>query len=256
MPIISNRDSNGCYHQWGDSGKKYYYECGDESASKNAKQKAIAQAVAIGEFADQNKVSIDFDDTLSTDRGKELAKKLISEGKTVYIITRRHKLMGAPVYKVAQELGISPSRVIFTEGRLKWYTIDKLKIGTHYDNSQNEVDKINEMTDAKGMKFKIEYGNTRTGNNPDGLKSSNVWKYKYDDKKLELTIKFQDGETYTYSDVSKQLYESVVGGDASCITEGENEWGEWFVGKSPSIGAAVHEYLVNGGVSYKKGGSV
>ena len=31
------------------------------------------------------KVSIDYDDTLSTDRGKELAKRLISEGKTVYI---------------------------------------------------------------------------------------------------------------------------------------------------------------------------
>ena len=35
------------------------------------------------------KVSIDYDDTLSTDKGKELAKRLLSEGNDVYIISAR-----------------------------------------------------------------------------------------------------------------------------------------------------------------------
>ena len=100
--------------------------------------------------------------------------------------------------------------------------------------------------------FKIEYGNTRTGNNPEGLKSSNVWKYKYDDKKLELVVKFQDGETYTYFNVSPQLFNDFSNGNGVCITEGKNEYGEWFIGKSPSMGAAVHELLL--GLGYSNSG--
>lgn len=102
--------------------------------------------------------------------------------------------------------------------------------------------------------FKVEYGNTRTGNNPEGLRSSNVWKYKYDDRKLELVVKFQDGETYTYYNVSPELYEDFSRGNGVCITEGSNEWGEWFIGKSPSMGAAVHELLL--GLGYSKSGQV
>jgi hypothetical protein len=102
--------------------------------------------------------------------------------------------------------------------------------------------------------FKIEYGNTRTGNNPEGLRSSNVWKYKYDDKKLELVVKFQDGETYTYFNVSSQLYELFTKGYGVCITEGSNEYGEWFIGKSPSMGASVHQLL--SGLGYSRSGQV
>jgi hypothetical protein len=102
--------------------------------------------------------------------------------------------------------------------------------------------------------FKIEYGNTRTGNNPEGLRSSNVWKYKYDDKKLELVVKFQDGETYTYFNVQPQLFVLFSNGNGICITEGSNEYGEWFIGKSPSMGAAVHQLL--NGLSYSRSGQV
>ena len=104
--------------------------------------------------------------------------------------------------------------------------------------------------------FKVYYGNTRTGNNPEGINSSNVWKYKYDDVKEELVIKFQEGSTYTYTGVSPSLFEKFSTGDAECITEGSNKWGSWDIGKSPSIGAAVYEYLILGNISYSKGGQV
>ncbi len=254
MPIKECQINGESGYKWGDAGKCY--------TGPDAKDNAIKQGVAIGEFVDNNRVSIDYDDTLSTDKGKELAKRLISEGKDVYIITRRHKLMGSVVYNTAKDLGIPADRVYFTEGKLKWATIDRLKISTHYDNNQNEIDKINEMTDSRGilfkasseLEFKIEYGNTRTGNNPSGLKSSNVWKYKYDDKKLELVVKFQDGETYTYYNVSPQLFNDFSNGNGVCITEGQNEYGEWFIGKSPSMGAAVHELLL--GLGYSRSGQV
>jgi hypothetical protein len=121
------------------------------------KEKATEVYIAIissGSLAAQgDKISFDFDDTLSTQRGQDIAKRLMDNGKTVYIITRRQAGSGLEVYKVAKELGIPQSRVYFTNGALKWETIKRLEIGTHYDNNQNEIDKIRENTDAKAIKF-------------------------------------------------------------------------------------------------------
>jgi hypothetical protein len=105
--------------------------------------------------ADSNKVSIDFDDTLSTPRGQALAKRLMSEGKQVYIVTRRQSTEGLAVYAMADKLGIPHSRVYFTNGKMKWEEVKKLGIGTHYDNNQKEVDLINANTDTRGMKFEF-----------------------------------------------------------------------------------------------------
>jgi hypothetical protein len=121
--------------------------------------------------------------------------------------------------------------------------------------NSNEVS-LSEMIDVIYNEFKITYGNTRTRNNPSRLKSANVWKFKYDDKKLELTVQFQTGAIYTYSGVSPILFDTVIRGNAECITEGENQWGKWFVGKTPSVGAAIHKHLVLAGVAYAKGGSI
>jgi hypothetical protein len=100
-------------------------------------------------------ISIDFDDTLSTDRGKRLAEKLINEGNVLHIITRRNKSGSEEVYDVAEELGIPREDVHFTEGKLKWEMIKKLGIQQHIDNNQNEIDKIKEnLPDVKAIKFK------------------------------------------------------------------------------------------------------
>jgi hypothetical protein len=133
------------------------YRIGDGSCIYDTKEKAdeVWKAIlASGAYsADSSKVSFDFDDTLDTIRGKALAKEKIAEGKEVYIVTRRQETASAEVYKVAEELGIQKSRVHFTNGAMKWETIKRLNIGTHYDNNQREIDLINENTDAKGIKF-------------------------------------------------------------------------------------------------------
>lgn len=86
--------------------------------------------------------------------------------------------------------------------------------------------------------------------------SSNVDKMKYNDETKELVIKFNDGSYYTYFDVDFDEFMAVVDGDASCITEGENEYGSWFVGKTPSVGAAVWEWLIDTNVRYQRGGTL
>ena len=115
----------------------------------------VWQAIlASGQYrADSSKVSFDFDDTLSTARGQEIAKRIISEGKQVYIITRRNEYFASEVYRMAEKLNIPKSRVYFTNGQYKWQTIKRLEIGTHYDNNQKEIDLIKINTDCKAIKF-------------------------------------------------------------------------------------------------------
>jgi len=105
------------------------------------------------------KVSIDYDDTLSTERGKELAKKILEEGKDVSIITRRQADQMDEVYKTAEELGIPRDKVHATNGKLKWETIKKLGIERHIDNNENEIKAINEnLPNVTGEKFDYNVG--------------------------------------------------------------------------------------------------
>lgn len=46
MPVRTGTDSDGCYAQWGESGTKYHYECGNDEARKRAKRKAAKQGQA------------------------------------------------------------------------------------------------------------------------------------------------------------------------------------------------------------------
>ena len=90
----------------------------------------------------------------------------------------------------------------------------------------------------------------------DNIQSSNVKKIMYNDESNEMFIQFQDKSIYTYFGVTMNLFLEVSGGQATCITSGENKYGSWYVGKNPSVGAAVHKFLVKSGIKYKKGGSL
>jgi len=86
--------------------------------------------------------------------------------------------------------------------------------------------------------------------------SSNVNEMLYNDETEELVIKFNDGSYYTYYDVPNLLFRKIFQARVRAKTSGENRWGRWWVGKIPSVGAAVHKYLVNSGIRYEKGGSL
>ena len=88
------------------------------------------------------------------------------------------------------------------------------------------------------------------------LRSSNVKSIMYNDESKEMVIKFQEGDIYTYFEVPFQIFLDVSGGNATCVTSGENRYGSWFVGKNPSNGAAVWKYLRDSNIKYKKGGSL
>ena len=98
------------------------------------------------------KVSLDYDDTLSTERGKELAKRLIAEGKVVYIISARQEVQNMLV--VAKELGIPESRVYATgSNKAKVEKVKELGITKHYDNNADVVKELGSI----GSKFKLSF---------------------------------------------------------------------------------------------------
>lgn len=117
---------------------------------------AIVDAPAIKKnfqtFANTDKVSIDYDETLSTERGKELAKRLIDEGKTIYIISARDSKDG--MLSTAKELGIPESRVFATgSNKAKIEKVTSLDISKHYDNNSDVIKELGSI----GEKFADTY---------------------------------------------------------------------------------------------------
>ena len=90
------------------------------------------------------------------------------------------------------------------------------------------------------------------------MKSSNVSRVGYDKTTLVMVIEFhpnKKGEIkplYAYFNVLPTLYELVYNGMASCRTSGSNAYGEWYIFKNPSLGAAVWNHLREMGIEYKK----
>lgn len=98
---------------------------------------AICNSMWEQHFAD-NKISFDYDDTLSTERGKKLAERLISEGNTIYIISARSELTG--MIQTAKDLGIPESRIYATgSNAAKVEKIKDLGINKHYDNNPDVI---------------------------------------------------------------------------------------------------------------------
>lgn len=101
---------------------------------------AICNSIWEQHFA-TNKVSFDYDDTLSTSRGKELAKKEIDAGNTIYIISARSE--ASAMYATADALGIPHSRVYATgSNKAKVEKVKELGINKHYDNNADVIKEL------------------------------------------------------------------------------------------------------------------
>jgi hydroxymethylpyrimidine pyrophosphatase-like HAD family hydrolase len=94
------------------------------------------------------KISFDYDGTLSTSEGKAKAKEYIDKGADVYIVSARSTKDG--MLDVADELGISHSNIYaMGSNEAKIAKIIELSISKHYDNNQDVVDAIGKV----GEKF-------------------------------------------------------------------------------------------------------
>jgi hypothetical protein len=84
------------------------------------------------------------------------------------------------------------------------------------------------------------------------LNSSNIWGTAYDPKTGKMKVRFQGGSEYEYDGVPANIYRAFTKGNASAKTKGKNQYGEWWVGKNPSLGAAMNQYIKAGDFPYRK----
>lgn len=97
------------------------------------------------------KVSFDFDGVLSQLAWQTVAVGMIEHGEDVYIVTARCQDRGARVYDIADRLDIPRGNVVFTCNRDKWEAIQQEGIELHVDNNQEQLDLIQELTEAVGI---------------------------------------------------------------------------------------------------------
>lgn len=151
MPISNCQINNEPGYKWGKSGKCYAYDPSSDSSKEDAKKKAIAQGVAIGDLEalgaqisvlrgtykfTGEKTGMDFDDTLSTEKGQALWKRIGAD----YVVTARPDSHLAGVWKVTDRLGIPRSRVIATgSNEAKAKKVKELGISIFYDNNPGVI---------------------------------------------------------------------------------------------------------------------
>jgi len=152
------------------------------------------------------RVSIDYDDTLATQRGKDLARKLLLEGKDLVVVTRRRDSEMADVRRVAKEVGID--KVYNTNGRLKWSKLKELGIQRHIDNSMEEIDAIKKNAPLiKTQKFDYDVSTIGGYEDPGVKKKKKEKKFAADEEKrlivgpamvpdLRIFRKTKDGDPY------------------------------------------------------------
>lgn len=143
--------------------------------------------------------------------------------------------------------------IVNMENKIVYWDIDELLAHPKLSN-EYKLNYIQDFIEVELTEDNVEheFKKWRATN----IRSSNVKKIMYNDETKEMFIQFQDKSIYTYFGVSFNLFLDVSGGNATCITSGENKYGSWFVGKTPSVGAAVHRWLIKKGVAYKKGGTL
>ena len=123
------------------------WRLGNGACVFDTKEKAIKAYQAIlaqGKFEAQ-KVSLDYDGVLSTDKGKELLKRLLSEGIDVYVVSARREKMNVE--------GLPESRVYAVgSNKRKIETIKRLGIDTHYDDNPDVIEEL-KQSNVKAIKW-------------------------------------------------------------------------------------------------------
>jgi hypothetical protein len=107
----------------------------------NMQRYAVCQSIYTQEKMAVKKISFDFDETLNTAEGKELAKRLNESGAQLYIISARDNKDG--MYEVADELNIPHFRIYaLGSNEVKVFKVKDLGINTHYDNNPDVIKQL------------------------------------------------------------------------------------------------------------------
>lgn len=110
----------------------------------DTEQRAAVCRSAFEEKMATEKVSFDYDDTLSTVKGMQMAEEWINKGADVYIISARQEKDG--MLTRAKALNIPESRVYATgSNKAKVEKVKELGITIHYDNNAEVIKELGQV---------------------------------------------------------------------------------------------------------------
>lgn len=93
---------------------------------------------------------------------------------------------------------------------------------------------------------------------PAPIGSSTINSFGYDPQTQKLKVKFQgdypqqNGPVYEYDGVPQDIFALFRKGAVPARTDGKNDWGKWWKGKHPSLGASMHTLIKEMNYPYRK----
>lgn len=84
------------------------------------------------------------------------------------------------------------------------------------------------------------------------INSSNIYGFRFNPKNGQLMVRFQSGAVYGYSGVPQGVFNTFRQGAVPARTNGQNDYGRWWTGKMPSLGAAFYNLIRQGGYDYQR----
>ena len=89
------------------------------------------------------KIGFDFDDTLTTTKGKNIAKFRAMQGHTLYIVSARDKV-SEEMIALGKRMSIPEQRIFAMGSNLeKIKKVESLGLGLFYDNNYDVVNALN-----------------------------------------------------------------------------------------------------------------
>jgi hypothetical protein len=149
---LYNRAKNGEWTGFSIEGDFILEHVGNTEEVMMSKIKEEIDSLTSMAFA-HKRISFDYDDTLTTAKGQDMARRFLAANDEIFIITARTQSNGGPVYAMAEKLRIKKENVYFTAGKHKWMTVKKLRIEKHIDNNEEELQLITENTEAEAIKI-------------------------------------------------------------------------------------------------------
>lgn len=128
--------------------KDYIARCMSDDKAKRERPDNLARLVYCTKIYESEmaaeKISFDYDETLTTQKGMQKAKEYINKGAIVYIISARDNK--EPMLSRAKELGIPESRIYATgSNKAKIEKIKELGVKIHFDNNPEVINQLKEI---------------------------------------------------------------------------------------------------------------
>ena len=103
--------------------------------------------------------------------------------------------------------------------------------------------RIQSLVNQLSQKVTLPAGEVKEGIPHADLNSSNIYGFQYDPRSKLLRVKFQGDGIYEYGGVPPQIFKAFQSGAIPAKTNGQNQYGSWWKGKNPSLGASFYELI-------------